>query len=107
MENQLRMTQDMLAVEQEGHKQTRESMNAFNAQIQAFMMVRNKNKFMMAVMEALTQNSAGHPLFYGVVNLGPQPWFSVASGVWPIRVISLLKNSHFKSKYSPFYPNGI
>jgi hypothetical protein len=84
MEIQLRMTQDMLAAEQEGHKQTRESMNAFNAQIQAFMMVRNKNKFMLAVMEALTQNSTSHPLFYGVVNLGPQPWFSVASGVWPI-----------------------
>jgi hypothetical protein len=47
-------------------------------------MVRNKNKFMLAVMEALTQNSTSHPLFYGVVNLGPQPWFSVASGVWPI-----------------------
>jgi hypothetical protein len=44
MENQLRMTQDVLAVEQEDHRETRESVNAFNAQIQAFMTVRNNNK---------------------------------------------------------------
>jgi hypothetical protein len=44
MENQLRMTQDVLAAEQEDHRETRESVNAFNAQIQAFMTVRNNNK---------------------------------------------------------------
>jgi hypothetical protein len=43
--NQLKMMQDVLAVEQENHSETRESVNAFNAQIQAFLMVRNKNKF--------------------------------------------------------------
>jgi hypothetical protein len=36
MENQLRMTQDVLAAEQEDHRETRESVNAFNTQIQAF-----------------------------------------------------------------------
>jgi hypothetical protein len=45
MKNQLRMTQDMLAMKQENHREMRESVNAFNAQIQAFMTVRNKNKF--------------------------------------------------------------
>jgi hypothetical protein len=45
MENQLRTTQDVLAVEQEDHRETRESVNAFNAQIQAFMVVRNNNTF--------------------------------------------------------------
>jgi hypothetical protein len=45
MENDLRMTKDVLAVEQENHRVMRESMNTFNAQIQAFLMVRNKNKF--------------------------------------------------------------
>jgi hypothetical protein len=45
MGNQLRMTQDMLAAEQENHRETRESVNAFNAQIQAFMVVRNNNTF--------------------------------------------------------------
>jgi hypothetical protein len=44
MENQLRMTQEVLA-EQEDHRETQESVNAFNAQIQAFMAVRNKNTF--------------------------------------------------------------
>jgi hypothetical protein len=45
MQNELRSTQDVLAGEQEDHKETRESVNAFNAQIQAFMAVRNKNTF--------------------------------------------------------------
>jgi hypothetical protein len=45
MENQLRTMQDMLAAEQEDHRETWESVNAFNTQKQAFMMVRNKNKF--------------------------------------------------------------
>jgi hypothetical protein len=35
----------MLAVEQENYRETQESVNAFKAQIQAFMMVRNNNKF--------------------------------------------------------------
>jgi hypothetical protein len=45
MENQLRTTQNVLAVEQEDHRETRESVNAFNAQKQAFMVVRNNNTF--------------------------------------------------------------
>jgi hypothetical protein len=45
MENQLRMTQDVLAAEQEDHRETRELVNAFNAQIQVFMVVRNNNTF--------------------------------------------------------------
>jgi hypothetical protein len=45
MENLPRTTQDVLAVEQENHRETRESVNAFNAQIQAFMVVRNNNTF--------------------------------------------------------------
>jgi hypothetical protein len=45
MKNQLRTTQDALAAEQEDHRETRESLNAFHAQIQAFMVVRNKNTF--------------------------------------------------------------
>jgi hypothetical protein len=45
MQNELRSMQDVLAVEQEDHRETRESVNAFNAQIQAFMVVRNKNTF--------------------------------------------------------------
>jgi hypothetical protein len=32
-------------VEQEDHRETRESVNVFNTQIQAFMAVRNKNTF--------------------------------------------------------------
>jgi phage regulator Rha-like protein len=43
MQNELRSTQDVLVAEQEDHRETRESVNAFNTQIQAFMMVRNKN----------------------------------------------------------------
>jgi hypothetical protein len=39
------MTQDVLVAEQEDHRDTRESMYAFNAQMQAFMAVRNKNTF--------------------------------------------------------------
>jgi hypothetical protein len=45
MENQLKMMQDVLAAEQEDHRETQESMNTFNAQIQAFMAVRNNNTF--------------------------------------------------------------
>jgi hypothetical protein len=45
IENQLKTTQDMLAVEQENHREMQESVNAFNTHIQAFLMVRNKNKF--------------------------------------------------------------
>jgi hypothetical protein len=41
MENQLRTTQDMLATEQENHRETRELVSAFNTQIQAFMVVKN------------------------------------------------------------------
>jgi nicotinic acid mononucleotide adenylyltransferase len=37
MENQLRMMQDVLTTEQEDHRYTRESLNAFNAQMQVFM----------------------------------------------------------------------
>jgi hypothetical protein len=33
MQNEIRSTQDMLTAEQEDHKETRESVNAFNAQI--------------------------------------------------------------------------
>jgi hypothetical protein len=45
MENDLRTMKDVLVVEQGNHRVTRELMNTFNAQIQAFLMVRNKNKF--------------------------------------------------------------
>jgi hypothetical protein len=45
MENQLKMTQGVLAVEQEDHRDTRESVYALNTQMQAFMAVRNKNTF--------------------------------------------------------------
>jgi hypothetical protein len=45
MQNELRSTQDVLVAEQEDHRETRESVNTFNTQIQAFMMVRNKNTF--------------------------------------------------------------
>jgi hypothetical protein len=45
MKNDLRMTKDVLPVEQENHRVTRESVNTFNAQIQAFLTVKNKNKF--------------------------------------------------------------
>jgi hypothetical protein len=37
--------QDVLAVEQEDHRETRELVNAFNAQMQAFMALKNKNTF--------------------------------------------------------------
>jgi hypothetical protein len=47
VENQLRMTQDVLAAKQENHRETRESVNAFNAHIQIFMTVRNKNKIIV------------------------------------------------------------
>jgi hypothetical protein len=45
IENQLKTTQDVLAVEQEDHRDTRKSLNAFNVQMQMFMAVRNKNTF--------------------------------------------------------------
>jgi hypothetical protein len=45
MENDLRTMKDVLAMEQENHRVTQESVNTFNAQIQAFLTVRNKNKF--------------------------------------------------------------
>jgi hypothetical protein len=45
MQNEVRSTQDLLAAEQEDHRETRESVNAFNTQIHAFMAVRNKNTF--------------------------------------------------------------
>jgi hypothetical protein len=43
-ENQLRATPDMLTVEQD-HRATLDSLAAYNAQIQAFMMIKNKNTF--------------------------------------------------------------
>jgi hypothetical protein len=43
------MTQDVLAAEQKDHRETRESLNAFNTQIQVFMVVRNKNTFITFV----------------------------------------------------------
>jgi hypothetical protein len=46
MKNQLRITQDVLAAEQKDHRETQESLNAFNTQIQVFVAVRNKNAFM-------------------------------------------------------------
>jgi hypothetical protein len=45
MENQLKATQDVLTAEQEDHRATRESLAAYNAQMQSFMAVRNKNTF--------------------------------------------------------------
>jgi hypothetical protein len=45
MENQLRATQDVLTAEQEDHRAARDSLVACNAQMQAFMSVRNKNTF--------------------------------------------------------------
>jgi hypothetical protein len=45
MQNELRSTQDVLVVEQEDPIEIRESVNAFNTQIQVFMVVRNKNTF--------------------------------------------------------------
>jgi hypothetical protein len=45
MENQLRITQDVLTVELEDHIEKRESLAAYNAQMQAFMVIRNKNTF--------------------------------------------------------------
>jgi hypothetical protein len=47
MQNELRSMQDVLAAEQEYRREIRELVNAFNAQIQAFMVVRNKNKFIV------------------------------------------------------------
>jgi hypothetical protein len=45
MENKLKTMQDVLTAEQEDHRHTRESLSAFNAQMQVFMAVRNKNTF--------------------------------------------------------------
>jgi hypothetical protein len=44
IENHLKTMQDVLAVEQQDHRDTREFM-AFNAQMQVFMAVRKKNAF--------------------------------------------------------------
>jgi hypothetical protein len=45
MENQLRITQDVLTAELEYHIEKRESLASYNAQMLAFMAVRNKNTF--------------------------------------------------------------
>jgi hypothetical protein len=45
MENDLRTMKDVLVVEQENHRVMRESVNTFNAQIQVFLIVINKNNF--------------------------------------------------------------
>jgi hypothetical protein len=50
MENQLRATQDVLTVEQEDHRATRDSLAAYNAQMQVFMAVRNKNIFLTFII---------------------------------------------------------
>jgi hypothetical protein len=42
-EKRQQTTQDVLVVEQEDHRDTRGSLNAFHAQMQAFMAVRNQN----------------------------------------------------------------
>jgi hypothetical protein len=47
MKNQLRMMQNVLVVEQKDHRETQDSVNIFNAQIQAFMVVRNNNAFIV------------------------------------------------------------
>jgi hypothetical protein len=49
MKNQLRTTQDVLTVEQEDHTETQESLAAYNAQMQAFMVIRNKNTFVVFI----------------------------------------------------------
>jgi hypothetical protein len=43
MKYHLRVMQDVLTVEQEYHRETQESLASYNAQMQAFMVVRNKN----------------------------------------------------------------
>jgi hypothetical protein len=45
MENQLKTMQDVMAVEQKDYRDTWELLNAVNAQMQAFMAVRNNNTF--------------------------------------------------------------
>jgi hypothetical protein len=45
VEEQLKVTQDELAVEREASRATRDSLTAYNAQMQAFMAVRKKNTF--------------------------------------------------------------
>jgi hypothetical protein len=50
MQYELRSMQDVLAAEQEDNRKARESVNAFNAQIQAFMVVRNKNTFIAFII---------------------------------------------------------
>jgi hypothetical protein len=45
MENQLRAMQDVLTVETEDHRVTRDLLTAYNAQMQAFMVVGKKNTF--------------------------------------------------------------
>jgi hypothetical protein len=46
MENHLTTMQDVLAAEHEDHRETRESIDAFDTQMQALMVVRNKNTFL-------------------------------------------------------------
>jgi hypothetical protein len=45
MENDLKTMKDVLEVEQENHRVMQELVNTFNTQIQVFLTVRNKNKF--------------------------------------------------------------
>jgi hypothetical protein len=45
MENQLRIMQDVLTAELEDHIEKRESLASYNAQMLAFMVIRNKNTF--------------------------------------------------------------
>jgi hypothetical protein len=43
MKNELRATQDVLTAEREDNRATRDSWASYNAQMQAFMVVRKKN----------------------------------------------------------------
>jgi hypothetical protein len=45
VEEQLKATQDELAVEREASRAMRDSLAAYNARMQAFMVVRKKNTF--------------------------------------------------------------
>jgi hypothetical protein len=49
MENQLRATQDVLAVEREDSRATKDSWVAYNSPMQAFMVVRKKNTFIVSL----------------------------------------------------------
>jgi hypothetical protein len=48
-ENQLRATPDMLTAKQD-HRATLDSLAAYNAQMQAFMMIKNKNTFITFII---------------------------------------------------------